>query len=305
MNRRNGLLFVGLAAVWGTAFVATKAALASFPPVVLAAFRFDVAAAALFAVVAATGRRWRPRGRGDWAPVIAGGAFNIGAHHALLFAGQQYVASAVAATLLGLVPVLTPAVARVLRPDERLSPTAAAGIVAGFVGVALIANPDPADLSANVGVGLVLASAVAWVLGAVLTREDGAALPPISLQAWTLLVGAALLHLAALALSGESIAAVEATPAALAWLAYLALVPGAVGFFAYFRLLDRVGPIQAGLIEYAIPPFAALFGWLVLGETLTPGAVFGFLAILAAFLLVKADAVRSVVRARSGVDERG
>jgi drug/metabolite transporter (DMT)-like permease len=42
--------------------------------------------------------RWRPRGA-DWYPLLTGGALIIGAHHAFLFAGQQYVTSAVAAVL--------------------------------------------------------------------------------------------------------------------------------------------------------------------------------------------------------------
>ncbi|WP_224449372.1 DMT family transporter [Haloprofundus salilacus] len=301
MSRRDAALFVGIAAVWGTAFVATKAALDSFPPVTLAALRFSLAALALFAVVFALGTRRVPTGRGDWLPILSGGAFNIGLHHALLFAGQQFVTSAVAATLLGLVPVATPAFARLSRHDDSLSATGAVGILVGFLSVALMARPDPGDLSASVGAGLVLASAVAWVFGAVFTREDDATLPPVALQAWTLLVGALLLAAAALALPGESLGSLafaSATPKALGWLVYLALIPGAAGFFAYFRLLDRIGPIQAGLLEYAIPPFAALFGFFVLEETLDATTVVGFVGVFVAFLFVKADSIRTALDRR-------
>ncbi len=298
MTRRSVLAYVGLAAAWGTAFVATKAALSWFSPVVLAALRFDVAAVCLFAVAAATGRSLRPRGRGDWAPILTGGLLTIGAHHALLFAGQVHVTSAVAATLLGLVPVLTPAATRFLRPDDRLSARGFAGVLVGFAGVLLLADPDPANLGASVGVGLVFASAAAWTLGAVLTREDDAALSGLSLQAWMLLAGAASLHLAVAVLPGESLAvAATADPAGVAWLLYLAVVPGALGFLAYFRLLDRFGPVQMGLIEYVIPPFAALFGWLALGEALSETTVYGFAVVLAGFLLVKGPELRSALRA--------
>jgi drug/metabolite transporter (DMT)-like permease len=298
MNQRDAAAFVGLAALWGTAFVATDAALASFPPVLLAALRFDIAAAILFAVVFASGREWRPSGRRDWAPILAGGALNIGAHHAFLFAGQQYVSPAVAATLLGLVPVLTPAVTHVARPAERLSATGAAGILVGFVGVALIADPDLADVGGNLGVVLVLASAVVWVFGAVFTRGDRSTLSSLPLHAWTILAGAVSLHVAALALPGSSLAASTPTLEALGWLVYLAVAPGALGFFAYFRLLERLGPIQMGLLEYAIPPFAALFGWLVLSVSIASRTVLGFLAILAAFLLVQGGSIRRALRER-------
>ncbi|WP_435065692.1 DMT family transporter [Halobaculum sp. EA56] len=297
---RDALGFLALAAVWGTAFVATKAALATFPPVLLAALRFDIAAAALFAVAVVAGDgRLRPAGRGDLAPILTGGAFSIGLHHALLFTGQQYVASAVAATLLGLIPVLTPVAARVLRPEERLDAVGAAGVLVGFAGLVLIANPDLGGLSANLGAVFVFASAVAWVAGAVTTREDDATLGPLALQAWMALVGALLLHVAAAAL-GQAPWGVTATREGVAWLVYLAVVPGAGGFLLYFRLLDRLGPIRAGLLEYAIPPFAALFGFLVLGERLAEHTVWGFACILLAFLLVQREPIRGALRRRFG-----
>ncbi|SHH57858.1 DMT family transporter [Halobaculum gomorrense] len=318
MNR-DALGFLTLAALWGTAFVATKAALAEFPPVLLAALRFDIAAAVLVAVAVASGARLRPAGWGDFAPILAGGTFSIGLHHALLFTGQQYVPSAVAATLLGLIPVLTPVAARVVRPDERIDTVGAVGLLVGFAGLILIADPDvsqlaragdgtaratgavggPALPAANLGALFVFASAVAWVAGAVTTREDDATLGPLALQAWMAAVGALLLHVAAGAV-GQSALALDPSATGLAWLAYLAVVPGAAGFLLYFRLLDRIGPIRAGLLEYAIPPFAALFGFLVLGETLAEDTVVGFACILSAFLLVQRVPIRAALRRRLG-----
>ncbi|QZX99357.1 DMT family transporter [Halobaculum rubrum] len=317
MNR-DALGFLTLAALWGTAFVATKAALAEFPPVLLGALRFDIAAAVLIAVAVASGRRLRPAGWGDLAPILAGGAFSIGLHHALLFTGQQYVPSAVAATLLGLIPVLTPVAARVLRPDERIDAVGAVGLLVGFAGLILIADPDvgrlplvgggtggtggaggvgSGALAANAGALFVFGSAVAWVAGAVTTREDDATLGPLALQAWMAAVGALLLHVAA-AVLGQSAVALDPSTTGLAWLAYLAVVPGAGGFLLYFRLLDRLGPIRAGLLEYAIPPFAALFGFVVLSETLAANTAWGFVCIFAAFVLVQREPIRAALRRR-------
>lgn len=319
MNR-DTLGFLTLAALWGTAFVATKAALAEFPPVLLGALRFDIAAAVLVAVAVASGARLRPAGRGDIAPILAGGTFSIGLHHALLFTGQQYVPSAVAATLLGLIPVLTPVAARAVRSDEGIDAVGAVGLLVGFAGLVLIADPAAGQIpmrdvlaggdgavgaalaegvAANLGALFVFASAVAWVAGAVTTREDDATLGPLALQAWMAAVGALLLHVAA-AVLGQSPAAIDPSTTGLAWLAYLAVVPGAGGFLLYFRLLDRLGPIRAGLLEYAIPPFAALFGFVVLGETLGANTAWGFACIFAAFVLVQRAPIRAALRRRFG-----
>jgi drug/metabolite transporter (DMT)-like permease len=299
VSRRDAGLFLALAATWGTAFVATKAALASIPPVLLAALRFDVSLVVLLGVALAAGVRLRPT-RADVAPVLTGGAFTVGLHHALLFAGQQFVTSAAAAVLLGLIPVLTPAAARLAGHSDRLGARGLVGVGVGFLGVVLMADPrgGVAAGSGAVGVALVLGSALAWVCGAVLTREERASLGALATQVWMAAVGVVLLHGAALLLPGQSLAAATPTPAAVAWTLYLSVVPGAAGFLVYFHLLGRLGPVRMGLLEYAIPPFAAAFGWLALGETPSVTTGLGFLAVCGAFVLVTGGALRATLRRR-------
>ncbi|WP_435183917.1 DMT family transporter [Halobellus sp. EA9] len=297
MRRRTILAFLLVAAVWGTAFPVTKVALASIPPALLAAVRFDVAAALLFALAAWRGDRLRPAGA-EWRPIAAGGVLLVGVHHALLFAGQLYVTSAVAAVLLGLIPVVTPALTRLTAARERLSPVSLVGVLLGFAGVVTIADPDPTALAGAdlLGVGLVFASALAFALGAVLTHDAPTTMPTVAEQAWMMLVGAAVLHATSAALPWESLGDAVWTPAAVASLLYLAVVAGAGGFALYFWLLRRVGPIEVSLLEYVIPTFAALAGWLALGESLAPTTVAGFAVIFAGFVLVKRAAIRAELR---------
>ena len=65
-------------------------------------------------------------------------------------------------------------------------------------------------------------------------------------------------------------------PSALGAVAYLSAVAGVGGFLLYFTLLDDLGPIEMSFIEYVIPVFAALAGWLVLGQDVTLTTVVGF-----------------------------
>jgi drug/metabolite transporter (DMT)-like permease len=294
MRHRTTVVFLVLSAIWGTAFVVTKVGLDSLPPALFAAVRFDVAAAVLFGVALLRSDRLRPASRAEWFPILTGGALNIGVHHAFLFSGQVYVGSAVAAVLLGLIPVITPALTRMTASADRLSPVGAVGVLLGFVGVVVIADPDPSNLLGSdlLGVGLVLASAVAFALGAVLTHGAESDLPFFSTQAWMMLVGALVLHGTSVALPWESFAAAEWTPEAVAALFYLAVVAGAGGFGMYFWLLDHVGPMEASLLEYVIPVFAAVAGWLVRGTAVDATTVGGFGVIFVGFLLVKREDVR-------------
>ena len=286
-------LFVLLSALWGFSFVAARAALPYIPPVPLAALRFDIVAVVMVTYATSTTDRWYPQTRQEWWSIVVGGALFVAAHHALLFAGQQYVTSAVAGVVVSLDPILAAGLTWLLLADERPDRPGIVGLVFGLLGVAIIANPgvESVDATTMLGVGLVFLSAAAFALGAVLTRRFRTDLPVQTMQAWMMVVGAPLLHLVAVVLPTPGLEAIEWTTPALLGLAYLALIAGAGGYLLYFVLLDRIGPVEVNLIGYAAPVFAAIGGWVVLGETIALRTVLGFVVITAGFGLVKHEAL--------------
>jgi len=290
---RNLLLFLVLAAVWGTAFMAIKAGLAYFPPVLFAAIRYDIAGVLMLGYAAYVVDDPLPRGRGQWALVAVGAALMIAAYHALLFIGELNTTSAAAAVIVSLSPVLTTGFARILLPGERMTAAGIAGLVLGLLGVGVLAQPDPANLLAEDVVAklLVLGAAAAFALGSVLTRRIDAELPIETMEAWSMIVGALLMHLASVALPNESLAAITWTVEAVVALGYLSVAASALGFLVYFDLLDRLGPIEINLVSYVAPVFAAVSGWLFLDEIIGVPTVVGFLVIFAGFVLIKRRAL--------------
>ena len=293
MRYGTAALFVLLAAVWGFSFVAARTALPYIPPVPLAALRFDIVAVVMVTYATSTTDPWYPQTRQEWWSIVVGGALFVAAHHALLFAGQQYVTSAVAGVVVSLDPILAAGLAWLLLADERLDRLGIVGLVFGLLGVAIIANPgvESVDATTMLGVGLVFLSAAAFALGAVLTRRFRTDLPVQTMQAWMIVVGAPLLHLVGVVLPTPGFEAIEWTTPALLGLAYLALIAGAGGYLLYFVLLDRIGPVEVNLIGYAAPVFAAIGGWVVLGETIALRTVLGFVVITAGFGFVKHEAL--------------
>ncbi|ELZ95173.1 DMT(drug/metabolite transporter) superfamily permease [Haloferax mucosum ATCC BAA-1512] len=291
-------VFVALSAVWGSAFLATDIALETVPPAFLGAVRFDVAALLLFALTVVRGDRFVPAGRNEWRPILAGGVFSIGAHHALLFSGQVYIPGSVASVLLGIIPLATPTLTRLTATQEQLSPLKATGLVLGFLGLVVIANPDPENLfSSNlVGAVLVFGSAIAFALGAVLTHDSETDMSLLSVQAWMMLIGAVTLHVTSIALPWESAATAVWNTHALVATGYLAVIAGAGGFLLYFWLLDRIGPIEVSILEYVIPLFAALAEWVVVERAPTRTTVAGFVLIFVGFVLFKREAIRGELR---------
>lgn len=291
---RNLGLFLILAAVWGTAFVAISAGLEYFPPVLYAALRYDIAGIIMLAYAAYVLDDVVPRGRDQWLLVTIGSVLLIAAYHAFLFIGQQHTTAAAAAIVVSLSPVLTTGFARLLVPSDALSPLGLVGVAIGLVGVAVIAQPDPNDLLATnvVAIGLVFFAAASFALGSVLTRRLDAEMPIESMEAWSMLGGAALMHLLSLALREPIEPRTWVQPEALGALAYLALVSSALGFLLYFVLLERLGPVEINMVSYVAPIFAAVFGWLYLGEVIDATTVFGFALIAVGFVLVKRRALR-------------
>lgn len=299
---RNVWAFIALAVVWGSSFIAIKDGLNSLPPVLFAALRYDIAGLVVLAYAAHAVERWMPRTRDEWRLIGVGGTLMIGVHFALLFTGQQYVSSAIGAIMLSTTPVVTPLFAYLLLADETLSLSGTVGVVLGLVGVAVIAQPSPSSVDGQpVGVGLLFLSAASFALGSVLTRRFDVGLSTVPMQAWMMVVGSVILHLISFG-TGESPADATWGPTVVLAVLYLAVVAGAGGFLLYFYLLERVGPNEASLVNYATPAVAAVAGWLALGERITATTVLGFGVIVVGFTLLKLEAITGFVARDAAAD---
>lgn len=283
-----------LAAVWGTAFMAIKAGLDPFgpAPVFFAAVRYDLAGLLMLAYAAITVEAWVPSGRDEWLLVGVGGALMIAGYHAFLFTGEMYTTSAAAAVIVSLSPVLTTGFARAWLPGDQLTGLGIVGLFLGLVGVLVLADPDSGNLLGGSAVGefLVFMAALSFALGSVLAKGMEVDLPIETMEAWSMVIGAGLMHVISVGI-GESAGEVAWTVEGIAALVYLSVVSSAVGFLIYFDLLERLGPVEINLVSYVAPIWAAIAGWVVLGEVISLSTVLGFAVIFLGFWLMKREAL--------------
>ena len=291
---RNVGLWLVLSAVWGTAFMAIKAGLDPFgpAPVLFAAIRYDIAGLIMLAYAFVVVEDWRPAGQAEWTLVAIGGALMIAGYHAFLFVGELQTTSAAAAVIVSLSPVLTTGFARAWLPESKLTGLGIVGLLLGLVGVVILAEPDPSNLLGGNAVGefLVFMAALSFALGSVLAKGIDVELPIETMEAWSMVIGAVLMHLISLGI-GEDAGAVAWTFEGVVSLGYLAVVASAGGFLIYFDLLDRLGPVEINLVSYVAPIWAAIAGWVALGEAVSVATVVGFGVIFAGFWLMKREAL--------------
>lgn len=277
------------AVLFGGTFVAAKAGLEHIPPLFFVAVRFDIGAIIL-AVFAASQLSWgalRPRTWGDIVGIVATGVIVIGLTNVLLFVGQQYVTSGVAAVIFSLNPILTPVFAALILAENRLSVRGSLGMGLGLFGVVLVANPDSsALLGGGVGVPLLFLAAVTSALGAVVIRHSQATLSSTARTVWGVPLAALLSHGLSYAAGEPSVGLTSLPVVALAALAYVGVFSGAIAYLTYFALIDEAGATEANLLFYFVPVVSAIGGWVLLGETLSVQAIGGFGVIFVGFLCV-------------------
>lgn len=287
-----------LGVLWGGSFPAIGVVVAHLPPLSLAAARYGVAGLVVLGYAAArTGRVW-PRSRREVGVVAAVGVSTFGVYQGALFVGTRHASSDVAAVVVSLSPVVAAAAGQAVLPDESVDATDAVGFLFGVVGVLLVARPSPAGFGRVVGVTVVACGAVAFGLGAVCLRRFDTPLPTVPTQAWAMLVGSGSLAVAA-RLRGESLpAAGSVPPVAVGAFAYVALVAGVGGYLLYFGLVERVGATRTTLVAYLEPVVAVVVAATVLGRSVAPATVGGFLVVACGFLLVQRDRLRRALNRR-------
>ncbi|MDY6764603.1 MAG: DMT family transporter, partial [Halobacteria archaeon] len=117
--------------------------------------------------------------------------------------------------------------------------------------------------------------------------------PIETMEAWSMVIGALVMHAISLAIPSESFGLIEWNAEAVGALFYLSIISSAFGFLIYFDLLERLGPVEINLVSYVAPIFAAISGWLWLNEVIDIYTVVGFVVIFLGFVIIKRQALAS------------
>ncbi|MGR3435560.1 MAG: DMT family transporter [Shimia sp.] len=275
-----------LSCIWGGTFLSVRIALDEIGPLTIVAHRVAWATAALWLVVAVTGRAV-PRAPGLWIGFAGMGALNNVVPFSLQAWGQLHIESGMVAILNAGTAVWGTLIAALFLADERLSVRKVVGVGIGFLGVATaIGIGDLAQLDLrSLGQWAVVASTISYALAGVWARRHLAGLDPV-VQAAGMLTMASL-GIVPLAWLVEGPPTLALAPATWGAILYVSLGATAAAYLLYFRVLALAGSANLMLCTLLIAPVAIVLGAVFLDEALTANALLGF-AILAVGLLILA-----------------
>ncbi len=284
--------------LWASSFMAMRSLVLVVPPASVVWMRSVVALAATLPFR----RLWRPREKksGDL-PLLAVLVLLQPCLYFLLEANAlRLTTSTQAGIVSAVVPVLVSAGAAFFLA-ERPAPIAIAGAVlsiAGVAGISFLGSANQAAANAPLGNLMEFAAMVCAALYMLLAKRLSARWGPWSLAAWQAAAGFVFF----LPASGGAFAflASSPSPAVLASIVYLGLFVTLGAFGLYNAGQMRVPASRAAVFVNLIPAFAAVLGWLVLGEKLTPAQIACALLVLAGVRLGQMTAMRPRKDGKSG-----
>ncbi|WP_370201404.1 EamA family transporter [Aeromicrobium sp.] len=259
MTRRDSLLAVLVAVLWGCNFVAIHLGLRDVPPFLFLAIRFVLVAFPLVLLV--------PRPKASWQAVVAVGVFmSLGQFGLLYLALAIGMPAGLASLVLQAQVVLTMVIAS-LALGERATRRQVGGALVGTAGLATVAVGFGAGASI-VPLLVTVGAALSWAVGNVVARaakvESG-----LSLVVWSALV--VPLPCLAISLVVDGPAAIGTALAGFGWTAllstlYTVVAASLVGYTIFNGLMARHPASSVVPYILLVPPVGMLSAWLVLDE---------------------------------------
>jgi drug/metabolite transporter (DMT)-like permease len=276
------------ALLFGASVVAVRVAVQDVPPLSLAVLRFGQGALVLVAALLVVAPRLLRVQRRGLPLLVVLGAVLFTFFPVTFNAGLRWTEASRGALMLATMPLWSVGLARSLA-GERLSGLRLAGVVLSVLGIAL-AFVEPGRLGggggqALLGDALLLLTALLGAVYGVLAKRALRDFPAVTVTAYAMLFGSALLLPAALA-EGLLPAFGRLDGRLLALVVFLGVPGGALAFLLWTSALRRLTPTQVAVYVNLNPVAAALLGMWLLGERRSLAFALGFAAVVAGVALV-------------------
>ncbi len=247
--------------IWGSTYLVIRFGVAITPPYLFASTRFIAAGLILLVYARATGLKL-PQTRADWRVIVITAVLLLVGANGLVTWSEQWVESNQAALMVATSALWMAGFGTLGARGERQSALTWAGLVIGFIGVAVLVGEGLNTRAAPTGayVALII-SPILWAAGSIFGRRNPQQCAPLMTAALQMLVAGVLMAGIGFA-SGEHERWRWTAQSTWAW-AYLTVLGSCIAYGAYYWLVHNVTPALLGTYAYVNPAIAVLLGaWL-------------------------------------------
>jgi len=253
--------------VWGSTYLAIRFGVEITPPYLFGTARFIAAGLILLAYARAKGLKL-PESRADWKVIAITAVLLLVCANGLVTWSEQWVASNQAALMVATSALWMAGFGLLGGRADRLSWLSWAGLITGFLGVAVLMGEGLLQKSAPLGAYIALViSPIAWAAGSIYGRRHPQQCAPLMTAAMQMLIAGVLMGMIGL-LSGEQERWRWTAQSWGAW-AYLTILGSCVAYGAYYWLVHNVTPALLGTYAYVNPAIAVILGAWLGGEHLS------------------------------------
>jgi drug/metabolite transporter (DMT)-like permease len=273
-SRRNALIaLVLLTLVWSYNWIVMKQVLQYTGPFHFVAWRATLACGVLFLILILRRESLRPP---PWLPTLLIGLAQIAVFAILIQWALVEGGAGKTALLTYTMPFWVVLLARVTLA-EHMSPRQWMYIGLAALGLLCVIEPWH-GISGIRSTLMAMGAGLCWAISVVISKRLFARtnVSPLSLTAWQMLFGAAVLIVAAAFVPEREI---EWTPYFIGALAYNAVLASGIAWLLWAYIVQRLPATIAGMTSLAVPLCGVLFAWALLGEKPTPVESLGIVMI--------------------------
>lgn len=262
---KNTAIGIVFAFLWASASAATKFGLQSAQPLVIANFRFFIAAILMLAGAHLL-RGYRLPTRAEWKPLLIYGFLNV----TLYLGAFVYAMKGISAGIGSLSVATNPLIISVLSAlwlKQTAKKQVWLGLILGMLGVGIATYPLLLDSHATVeGLVILSISMVSYSVGTVYYSSQKWSLPTLAINGWQVLLGGFMLLPFSLFMTDFS----KNTFDLRFWGSVLWLVvPVSIGAVQLWLYLLKIDAVKAALWLFLCPIFGFLIAYFLLNEPIT------------------------------------
>ena len=282
MNAKETALWLCLAWLWGSSFLAIGIAVETFSPVDVVAGRMGIGAAFLILILLLGKGSLRMGWRAWLIATVVGLSGNVLPFLLISFA-EQRVDSGLAALIMGIAPVVTLVIAPLVHHEETLGRRKIVGALIGFCGIGVLVGPNAFEDMGYETLAQIalLGAAFCYAFTALFSRRFPHE-KPMQTAAASVLIGAVVIGIISITNWQEQ----TASASSLLAIVYLGIGPTALAAAIYFYLIPRIGAGRLQQVNYVVPVLGTLLGIFVLHEQPTLNTWIAIPFILAAVYIV-------------------